>query len=106
MGPRGAIACVKSSSRPFSQSWSWITTLGAGSCAQLRSAAARGTMRLNLDMTLPPPWQAKKSSELQSTELQIGQRRTGNRIEQGPAPLGTVDGPGDFEHGADAPLPR
>src|SRR5437870_3981891 len=98
MGPSGAMAWEKSSSRPLSQSWSWITTLGASSCAQLASNIA---IRMSLDMDDPPSSQAKKSPE-----LQIGQRRTGHRVEQRPAPLGTVDRPGHFEDRADAPLPR
>src|SRR5438477_12512906 len=56
---------------------------------------------MGLNMDVPPSWQAKKSAE-----RQIGQRRTGHRVEQGSAPLGTVDGPGNLEHGTDAPLPR
>src|SRR3984893_5717773 len=102
MGPTGAIWGPRAASSPFSQSRS-AGVCATSSWAQASSAASE-RIRMFFCMGVLLVRESKKI-RLASSELQLGQGGPRDGVEQGSWVFRRVDRPGDFEHGAEPPLP-
>src|SRR6202171_1957873 len=102
MGPTGAIWGPRAASSPFSQSRS-AGVCATSSWAQASSAASE-RIRMFFCMGVLLVRESKKI-RLASSELQLGQGGPRDGVEQGSWVFRRVDRPGNFEHGAEPPLP-
>src|SRR6267142_2224394 len=102
MGPTGAIWGPRAASSPFSQSRS-VGVCATSSWAQASSAASE-RIRMFFCMGVLLLRESKKI-RLASWKLQFGQGGPRDGVEQGSWMLRRIDRPGDFEHGAEPPLP-
>src|SRR6267378_4702212 len=102
MGPTGAIWGPRAASSPFSQSRS-VGVCATSSWAQASSAASeRIRMFFCMGVLLV---RSSKKIRLASWKLQLGQGGPRDGVEQGSWVFGRVDRPGDFEDGAEPPVP-
>src|SRR5437764_1216280 len=101
MGPSGAMEVERSASRPCSQSLSGFCAIS--SWAQAATSAT--SERIKMAFCIGELLRIRASKKSRSAKLERRQGDSADRVEQGAIAIGAVDGPGDFQNGADALLP-